>query len=683
MKTVKLLSLFLLTSGLFAACTKNKDLYEPQASNNPVNELKAESEYLDFATTTTVKFNINYGELGQRILLNIYISEPEFVQVEGGAAVVAGTPGYKIFTNDQGVFEGIVELPTYVTKVYITTEAWGVKRYAVVPVKDGKAVADLRTNTVASSRAARRAATDYKIWELPSVGGIQNLRSIVGWEGNAYGKIIDDNGGLLTYGSYTADDMKVIKPHLGSGQRSTFSDSKNYASTDMVNTTIAHSFVNDKGETMTTDYANLFVTYIGEMGAWDQDGLGYYYYKTGEAPATRAEAMEQLKHYVILPNVSLPGDAPYLTDFVGRYKGPESWHHYYNYGEANAPAWPNERIQLLFEDPETGEVSTHFPPGYTIGFFLFDKTHSDNNRCDKETYEIATDRLWYSNVDWNSGNPKNHFSAIGFKDKILYGVEDGVNTSYNDLVFSVEADPSGSIANESRSQIEIVVPEEDATETTCKSYAFEDVWPQGGDYDLNDVIIKHHRSVTFDSYNYVKEVVDSFMAVQPIGAAEYDDGFAIQIPANQRGNITLPDGAVDETETNSIILFKSAKKNRNKWFVVKRTFSGKELTKVGLEAEDNNPFIIANYRSDENRTEIHLPKHKSTSKANTDQIGKEDDAYFVNKDGLHPFAIMLPVETFQPVTERVQIDVEYPDFKSWVESKMVNHTDWYLNYVKQ
>ncbi len=673
-----------LTGILLAACSHDVDLYE--GGNNGNNgsaqkELKPESEYLNFNTTNVVNLKLNYGEMGQRILLNVYTSNPLVDDEENATSKLTGTPVFKAYTDENGVFEGHAELPTYVNKLYITTDSWGVKRFAEVAISNGKAEADLAAEG-ALSRTVTRASGNYKIWDLGSVGSgsnkISKLYSIVGWDGNAYGKITDGNNGLLTKGSLTANDLKIIKPHLGNGTTSTFSDKNNYASTDMVNTSIAATFKNEKGETVVTESAQVYVTYVGEMGAWFQDGLGYYYYKTGEAPASRNDALAQLKHYIVLPNSSLPADAPYLGSTIGK-----NGTNYYNYGEENAPAWANERVQLLFEDPATGEISTKFPPGYTIGFFLFSKGNYGNNNCADATYKIKTDYLWYSNVEWNTDSRKYHFSALGYKDKIIYGVEDGQNQSYNDLVFTVEADPTGSIVNESRNIIPIEVPEEDATEETCRTYAFEDIWPNGGDYDMNDVIVEHRRSVTFDSYNYVKEVVDSFLPKQPAGAADYNDGFAIQIPANQRGDITLPTGAVDETETNSIILFKSAKNQRGKWFVIKRTFSGKELTKVGLEDEDNNPFIIANYKSDENRIEVHLPKHKSTSKANQDQIGSEDDAYFVNKDGAHPFSIKLPVKDFQPVTEQCAIEVEYPDFTKWVESKMTQYLDWYLNYVKK
>ena len=42
----------------------------------------------------------------------------------------------------------------------------------------------------------------------------------------------------------------------------------------------------------------------------------------------------------------------------------------------------------------------------------------------------------------------------------------------------------------------------------------KDIWPNGGDYDLNDVIIEHKRAISFNSNNYVLKVEDTFVPVQ-------------------------------------------------------------------------------------------------------------------------------------------------------------------------
>ena len=116
-----------------------------------------------------------------------------------------------------------------------------------------------------------------------------------------------------------------------------------------------------------------------------------------------------------------------------------------------------------------------------------------------------------------------------------------------------------------------------SSETTYRTYAYEDIWPNGGDYDLNDVIIEHKRAISFNSNNYVLKVEDTFVPVQQSGAATYSNAFAVQYVASQRGSIELPAGAVDETETSSVILFPDAKSVQGNEFTVTRTFADNTL----------------------------------------------------------------------------------------------------------
>ena len=101
-----------------------------------------------------------------------------------------------------------------------------------------------------------------------------------------------------------------------------------------------------------------------------------------------------------------------------------------------------------------------------------------------------------------------------------------------------------------------------------------------------------------------------------------------------------------------------------------------------------NPFIIAQYTAGaDNRTEVHPRKTEAIRIAKRKRIEAKDDAYYINKDGKYPFAIMLPATTgtegpirFTPAKETVRIDLEYPDFAKWVESNGATNNDWYLYY---
>ena len=294
----------------------------------------------------------------------------------------------------------------------------------------------------------------------------------------------------------------------------------------------------------------------------------------------------------------------------------------------------------------------------------------------------------YSNEEWNKnyqGQKARFISLSAEGGTVVYGVEDGGDSSYEDLLFCIDANPNEAIQDPDRPVIDPDEPEVSETENNYMSFAYEDIWPSGGDYDLNDVIIEYHRSITFNKDNYVSEVKETYEPVQKVGAATNRNAFAVQYATDQRGEMVLPSGAVDETQTNSIILFPNAMDVRNQKFVITRTFAAGAMKKDALKVGNSilNPYIIVNYEGagKDNRTEVHLPKSKATNLANSDQIGKEADAYYVNKDGKHPFAISIP-GTFTSVTETVTIDKEYPDFEKWVESDGKEYTDWYKNYQK-
>ena len=140
--------------------------------------------------------------------------------------------------------------------------------------------------------------------------------------------------------------------------------------------------------------------------------------------------------------------------------------------------------------------------------------------------------------------------------------EDGVNQSYCDLLFYVDATPGSSIDDPERPSIpdegDKEEPKPDEDENVTGTLAFEDIWPSGGDYDMNDVIVEYERKVYFDKKNIVTKIVDEFTPVHD--GATYVNAFAYQIDAAQIGDkITLPEGAILEKETSSIIVMSNAK----------------------------------------------------------------------------------------------------------------------------
>ena len=628
----------------------DKDVYDP--GKDPT-VLKPESEYFDFTTTTNVAFEVNYGEIGSNALIEIFTEYPISYN-ETGSFVIQGEPVYKIFADTKG--------PT-----------WGVPMCVEASVENGKVTVN-ETDAASRAVAATRAKSNLK---LVTVNNAQKVYSLVEIS-DSYGKPGDING-LIEYNKVISSKfINNVQKALWKGKSSKpdkLNNSNYVRDTEHVNTTIAKAYQNEQGQIVTVADAELFFTFLTES-CWYQNVVGYYYYKTGECPA----APDQVKKIVIFPNASIKGNVPYLN-WYDKVPGGAT-----NYGSRNAPLETNRKVQLLFQDDQ-GNLSTKFPAGYTIGYFII----ADGFKCGSKGHDgfIDTDKSFvYSNEEWNKnyqGQKARFISLSAEGGTVVYGVEDGGDSSYEDLLFCIDANPNEAIQDPDRPVIDPDEPEVSETENNYMSFAYEDIWPSGGDYDLNDVIIEYHRSITFNKDNYVSEVKETYEPVQKVGAATNRNAFAVQYATDQRGEMVLPSGAVDETQTNSIILFPNAMDVRNQKFVITRTFAAGAMKKDALKVGNSilNPYIIVNYEGagKDNRTEVHLPKSKATNLANSDQIGKEADAYYVNKDGKHPFAISIP-GTFTSVTETVTIDKEYPDFEKWVESDGKEYTDWYKNYQK-
>lgn len=647
----------------------DKDVYDP--GKDPT-VLKPESEYFDFTTTTNVAFEVNYGEIGSNALIEIFTEYPISYN-ETGSFVIQGEPVYKIFADTKGRFVGDVELPTAAKVVYVFSPTWGVPMCVEASVENGKVTVN-ETDAASRAVAATRAKSNLK---LVTVNNAQKVYSLVEIS-DSYGKPGDINGLIEDNKVISSKFINNVQKALWKGKTTKPGnlDNSNYVrNTKHVNTTIAKAYQNEQGQTVTVEDAELFFTFLTESG-WYQNVVGYYYYKTDECPTTP----DGVKKIVIFPNASITGNVPYSRRRAGQQND------YYDYGKENAPLETNRKVQLLFQD-EQGNLSTKFPAGYTIGYFII----ADGFKCGSKNQKgsIDTNKSFiYSNEEWNKnyqGQKARFISLSAEGGTVVYGVEDGGDSSYEDLLFCIDANPNEAIQDPDRPVIDPDEPEVSETENNYMSFAYEDIWPSGGDYDLNDVIIEYHRSITFNKDNYVSEVKETYEPVQKVGAATNGNAFAIQYATDQRGEMVLPSGAVDETQTNSIILFPNAMDVRNQKFVITRTFAAGAMKKDALKVGNSilNPYIIVNYEGagKDNRTEVHLPKSKATNLANSDQIGKEADAYYVNKDGKHPFAISIP-GTFTPVTETVTIDKEYPDFEKWVESDGKEYTDWYKNYQK-
>ena len=350
--------------------------------------------------------------------------------------------------------------------------------------------------------------------------------------------------------------------------------------------------------------------------------------------------MSDMKKYIIFPNVSFSvygGQLPILKC--------------------------GSKVRLLYFD-EQGNAKEEFPAGYTVGWFMYADGYNQSENEIDITKQVASG---FSNLLASNqvlGQQRQNFVSV--KDetsgKVIIGVEDGANNSYCDLLFYVNASKTIEEPNDRP----VITPDDgnepekpDVTETKTGTLAFEDIWPGGGDYDMNDVIVEYNRAVSFDKKNQVTKIVDTFTPVHD--GAVFANAFAYQVDKGQFGKMTFSattEGIHTESATSSIIVCPNVKQAIQKVYTITREFTGGSFNKKDLKSY--NPYIIVKYaEGQKGRTEVHLPKHEATSLADLSLAGTQKDAYYIDKEGAYPFAIDIPILNFISVTEKKSICLLY------------------------
>ena len=652
------LAMSVATGFVLTGCTE-KNLYDPDFGKQ---ELPAPETLPNFSNWSAINLSVDYEMPGGKTLIEIFTDYPYQTQPDGRMTKTEALPQFAAYTDDNGRYNGQINLPATVTKVYLYTSRLGLPACLELPVKDGRI--DFKDSDYTAAGAAtqtRGLAQSPSGKDVPYVLDTQRgLYSLCQWEGR-FGK--PAGGNYITRNKEVSMEwITLLQYYLWGGPVKEWwlDNTSKLVEEKYTNIAIAKEYMED-GQLKTVESAEVKLTFLAES-AWDQNAVGYYYYPSDQVPASPAEVTK----YLLFPNVSVKGHEPFTG---GRYSAQD------------APLAYNSQITLKYINEQTGEVSDNFPPGYTIGWFLMrDVFDSDRGLLNTDgTY-------YYSNASWND-NGKSRCLVV--KDeatsRVVVGFEDGGDNSCEDVLFFVQSNPKGAILNPDQPEIgDVEVPEETyGTYETVRTIAFEDNWPAKGDYDMNDVVVAQKQVVTFDSKNRVTKIVDTIKAVQKADAAIKRNGFAFQVDATQVGDYdTLPEGTVYEPETNSFIVFADARMVAGQEFVITRTFDmGTTFNKDELKAY--NPFILPGYvAGSKSRAEVHLPKHPGTAYADPSLVGRGADAYYIDREGKYPFAIDIPTLDFVLVTENKTIGSanEYPRFNDWVENGCgEKYRDWYLN----
>jgi len=686
------------------ACV-DKSLYE--TSIDPDGYMPGEApNSFDFSTVQKVNLSVDYSAFKTYgpVFFGVYTENPIIVVEDAPDDQWNENvkPIYEDYTESNGKFNAAIELPAYAQHLYIATGNFFTGMMVMeADVKDGAASVVAENNQVAATRGWTRA-------EGPGVStddlSALNLTNMIDDNGNVTSekKYKDWKNWLGTWNSAsgrpdyllnkaTADPKLVISDNEMEGL---------YA-------TVSSAFVS--GSAMNEEYCSypdlllqqdseVTFTLLGGSTCWTSS-LGYYYYTDDNKPTNPSD----INIVMLFPNTQDGEWSRAKLKNLRSYNG-------------NIGTLRGDVVRLMYypniaNNDKTG-ATTVFPKGTRIGFILktqawamqgpdyalnigaFSGQKKYNCWCattDGLSYgkKLKGDSGKYPNLEGKSRGAKFSYKATNGDTYTLISFEDAMDDlDFDDLIFALK--PVGVFAP---------VPEiANKKSSTNGVYAFEDLWPNKGDYDLNDAVVNAKHEKEFN--NSGKIIKETFYLTTYQNYVELTNGLALTLntKVNPKSIVMkkiAPEAAEAEDanftkDGNVYHLTEDFTGELGTTYILELTYStplnsSEELASI-------QPFI---YRSEGNQNwEVHIPMEAPTAKMNTSYFGKGDDRsnpnkglYFV-RQGNYPFAFYLKgadINAFKETilkreNESIPINEFFPGFLDWSTSGGITNQDWYLRY---
>lgn len=654
------IALFALSSCL------EKDIYQ-----GPKEEEKKFNDF-DFSTVhPTTNLEVSY--LNSGVEANVYFElydEMPVIKTEYGYTKKADIfPLFASYTAENGVYKGTIELPTYLKKVYIYTPAFFAQTLIEANVENGiiKASDDIIEEKV-TTRIAKPTYIPHDSYmvKYPYYGKEipQAYKNDMHWY-TFLGEYKHREHGDINY-KYPSTGELAAKD--ADGLYTVHSQTIN------AHTTCPEEYRSYSDIHITKD-AEIAVTFLGQNTCWNCS-MGYYYYREGEKPAHLNDA----NIIMLFPNTQ---DGKWTNN---------PWEASKTAGIDRGTTVQLKYYPKINSGSEKGET-TVFPAGYKVGLVI--ATNAWSNRITgfdtNIKYRAATSEGL--SID-DKGNIYNtpRTAVYRYGDFVIASFEDYItDQNFSDIVVALKSNPVDGIEVDPD-----VDPDNNQTTTEILKgvYAFEDLWPSKGDYDMNDVVVRYNYGKTFDKDN--KIYAESFIFKTFQNVAGNNNGLAFRLlymgnPSSTQYFIRKP-GEKEFTETNFtfekdnnvFILTDNVKDDMGAEYKVILNYDSPITT-----SSEAQPFIFKN-EADGQRWKVHIPKEKPTSKMNMSLFQTNDDASQPNKNiyyvrsGNYPFAFFLSganekdiEKLLQSENERVPIDQLYKDYESWVTSNGKNNQDWY------
>lgn len=641
MRDKRILLYFVFACIFLISCDK-KNIY---TGEDPIDTQPNE---FSFSTKRQVKVNVSYDvPTGYRVYFEAYYTNPLSLNEE--KSYVKNTtlmPFLTGYTDENGKFSLSLDIPSYVENIYLYSE------YAGVPV--------LLTGKVSGSSVT-----------ISEAAQTPNKALLRGTSGSNY-----KNWSEFTY--------SLKRPEL-----------------KKANMTIDDKLLETINFTLPTE-DNIVSQYFYEKITLKEDAeVNLYFVCNGSSARQNA-----LAYYVIPAGQSYSRNQAnnHLTLAFSNLKNIKA----------------GEGVKLV--NPEDTNNSV-FKAGTTIAFALLVDAYDNGNLKSPSHIAYSEKNFNEYTVIYDKGQQGQtirkevpHMGAFQTKDgHVILSFEDQPyhdkftkSIDFRDEVFILETTPPSAIPDDLKPGVDPdeQEPEYNGTITSSGILCFEDNWPKKGDYDLNDVMISYVRTLNYTLPEFMVVSIDETYAFLNNGAA-FNNAFGYELGANLKTSnlksvkITSDylcdgQGQDEELEKATIMLFNNAQKLQPGTAFQVHTVFKTPVAYSDFHFDPYNPFIVVTNFSSEgylntNRTEVHLPKYKPTSKVNEDLFGTEDDKSDLSKgeyyirSGKYPFALDITLGEFNssalPVfdipTESQAINITYPRFNSWVESGGETDADWY------
>lgn len=472
---------------------------------------------------------------------------------------------------------------------------------------------------------------------------------------------------------------------------------------ERVKLTVSHPeylSTSSQGSIVLIEDAEVWVTFVHE-GAGNLNSLGYYTHPTNKMPATMADITDAT---IIFPNVSYSGSGGALIS--------------------------GNKVQLLYLNPATKKYTNVFPTGTTVAWFLKASGFSGGT--------LKSGVTFFSDSRFNPENSEEtRIHNVLLKDNarklLLLGFEDlNRNTSsdedFNDAVFYTTVTPYTAVQTDFYKPIDTPKDADgDGIGDTLDEYpndkekafnnyypaknklgtlAFEDLWPNKGDYDFNDLVLDYNFNQVSNADNEIVEV-NAKLTVKAIGAS-YRNPFAFEFNTDadniksvtgqilNKGIFKMNKNGTEQEQSKAVIpvfedpFYVLGYTGSIVNTVVGGAYSAPKTIDLTIKFNDPvnlkdfgtppyNPFIVIGGKRG---VEVHLPGGAPTELVDESLFGTGDDntdlkieKYYMS-DKYLPWAINLPVEFDYPA-EKQDITKAYLMFNNWAKSRGFNYMDWY------